>query len=277
MPELPEVETIVRELRTSAKGKVLSKIECILNSVCKFDPALAIDDMNLRVLDVIRRGKFIVMVLEKDLKIIVHLRMTGRLMWHVEKEREKYVRTVFHFIDGDRLFFSDVRKFGKVWFLKAEDFELLTGIGRLGKEPFDMGYEEFMDLFYRDYNGARKKGYLKNYLLRQDFVAGIGNIYADEICYRSGLHPASRIEKIPKYKFRHLYDNIQICMQEGIKNCGVSMSDFVGTKGDLGRHQKYLKIYGRAGEKCYCCESEVVKIRTAGRGTHVCLKCQVRK
>lgn len=277
MPELPEVETIVRELKSSATGKVLRRIESRLESVCKFDPSLEVDDLSLRVLDVKRRGKFIVIVLENDLRIIVHLRMTGRLMWYVESAREKYVRAVFHFKDGDELFFSDVRKFGKVWFLRSENFELLTGISRLGKEPFDMGYEEFMDLFYRDYNGARKKGYLKNSLLRQDLVAGIGNIYVDEICFRSGLHPASRIEKIPKYKFRDLYENVGFCLKEGIENCGVSMSDFVGTKGDLGRHQQYLKVYGRAGEKCYYCDSEIVKIKTAGRGTYVCLKCQAKK
>lgn len=233
--------------------------------------------MNLCVLDVARRGKYIVIVLEKDLRIVVHLRMTGRLVWHVERNREKYVRTVLHFTDGDRLFFSDVRKFGKVWFCRSEDFEVSTGISKLGEEPFSMNYEKFMNSFFCGFKGARKRGILKHLLLRQDLIAGIGNIYADEICFRSGLHPESRIEKIPKYKFKELFENIQYCLNEGIKNCGVSMSDFVGTKGNLGKHQKYLKVYGRAGERCYICDSEIIKIRAAGRGTHVCSVCQVKK
>ncbi len=275
MPELPEVETIVRELKKSAINKTIKSLDCRLESSCVVDSKIRAG--NLKILDIERRGKFIVMILENNLRLTVHLRMTGRLMWHVEKGREKYVRVVINFTGGTALYFSDVRKFGRVWLCRMKDFEKVTGVSRLGIEPFGSSYEDFEKTFFRDRLGRRKRGFLKNNLLRQDLIAGVGNIYADEICFRSGLHPLSRIEKIPKNQFIKVYQNVLACLEEGISHCGVSVSDFVGTKGNLGKHQNYLKIYGRAGDECYECGSEIKKIRVAGRGTHVCKKCQVLK
>lgn len=272
---MPEVETIVRELKNSAKNKIIKSVECRFESSCVFEEGIKAD--NLKILDVERRGKFIVMILDNNLRLVVHLRMTGRLMWYVEKGREKYVRAVIYFTDGTALYFSDVRKFGRVWLCGNKDFENVTGVCRLGIEPFASSYDDFERTFFLDRFGRRKRGYLKNNLLRQDLVVGVGNIYADEICFRSGLHPSSRVENIPKNQFKKIYKNVLECLEEGILHCGVSVSDFVGTNGHLGKYQNYLKIYGRAGDQCYECGSEIKKIRVAGRGTHVCEKCQVRK
>lgn len=280
MPELPEVETIVRELAVSLVGKAVSGIDCINKSSCVLKASLR--DVGSRgawgakITGVCRRGKFIIIQLEKSLRLVVHLRMTGRLMWQVEKNREKYLRAVINFSDGTKLYFSDVRKFGKLWLCGEKDYEKITGICRLGAEPLKTGFGEFLEIFFGVKGKGKKRGFLKDLLLRQDRLAGIGNIYADEICFRSGLHPKSRIENISRSKREILYANIKKCLEEGILHCGVSVSDFVGTKGDLGRHQNYLKIYGRAGDPCYRCGEMVEKTRVAGRGTSFCGKCQVK-
>lgn len=269
MPELPEVETIVRELKTSLKGKTIKNIQ--VKSSLSVYPSLEAIIRNARgytVLDVRRRGKFIILVLNEALRLVVHLRMTGRLMWSVNEGRAKYVRVVINFVDETSLFFSDVRKFGRVWFYTEKDYKKGTGISRLGYEPLKMELAQFCNLF------EHRKGILKNSLLRQDLISGIGNIYADEICFKAGLHPKSRLEHIKKQQIVKLYESVQVCLREGIKNCGVSVRDFVGTKGDLGKHQNYLRVYGRKGVKCYKCGSIIEKTVVAGRGTFYCPKCQ---
>jgi len=269
MPELPEVETIVRELRAIVPGKKFMRMRAYFKPVLKPSARYLSDNIRgLEVLDVGRRGKFIIFVLSGDMRMVVHLRMTGRLTWETAENRKKFVRASFYFTDGTVLNFSDVRKFARIWLYAENDFEKLTGISRLGPEPLEMSLKEFMELF------QGKRGILKNTLLRQDVIAGIGNIYADEICHEIGLHPASRLEKVGNKKYREMYSAIKTCLRAGIKHCGVSVSDFAGTRGDLGRHQHYLKVYGRGGEKCHACSSPIRKTRVAGRGTYYCPKCQ---
>jgi formamidopyrimidine-DNA glycosylase len=269
MPELPEVETIVRELRSSAKCKVLLNVTGKMKPV--FHPSINDSERIVRglsVVDVVRRGKFIVFVLDKGMRLVVHLRMTGRLMWKVEKGRRKFVRMVFIFTDGTKLYFSDVRKFGRVWILPEKVYEAITGIGKLGLEPLKANLESFMKLM------KGRKGILKNTLLRQDLLAGIGNIYADEICFRVGVHPSSRLEKLGRKKEELLFEAVRSCLREGIRHCGVSVSDFVGTRGDLGRHQHYLNVYGRDGLDCRRCGDTIKRTVVAGRGTFFCPSCQ---
>lgn len=272
MPELPEVETIVRELKQSAVGKKFWKVEGKLKSV--FNPsfdAVARNIKGLRILDVTRRGKYIIFVLEKKVRLVIHLRMTGRLMWKKVRGKEKFICAVFSFSDAKQLIFSDVRKFGKIYLYSEKEFEKGTGIIRLGLEPLATDLKTFLVLF------DSRRGILKNTLLRQDVLAGIGNIYADEICFRSGFHPGTRIEKMNKTDLAKLYEAVQHCLNEGILHCGVSVSDFVGTRGTLGKHQNYLQVYGRKGDPCYNCGKPIQKMVAAGRGTFYCLNCQKKK
>jgi len=269
MPELPEVETIVRELRKSAVGKKFWDIESKLDSTFTPDPQTILSKIRgVRILDVTRRAKFIVFVLDQKLRLVVHLRMTGRLMWKKVRGREKHIRGVFVFSDAKSLIFSDTRKFGHIWFGTEKEIDKITGMERLGPEPLSMSEKDFCLVY------ERKNGILKNSLLRQDLVAGIGNIYADEICYRIGAHPSSRLEALNESKLKALYEATQHCLHQGIEHCGVTLSDFVGTRGTLGKHQKYLKVYGRMGDACYECGTIIKKTRVAGRGTFYCPKCQ---
>jgi formamidopyrimidine-DNA glycosylase len=271
MPELPEVETIVRELKKSVIKKRFSFVEVFNNASVFFDPSINSSTLNGKeIVNVERRGKFICIKFA-GITIVVHLRMTGRLTWSVVSGREKYVRAVLHFDDGTALYFSDVRKFGKIWIYNEVDYQKATGIHKLGIEPLskNFSYDYFANLL------KHKKGRIKAFLLKQEEIAGIGNIYADEICFRSGLHPDTEIQKLSSSNIKALHGSIIFCLKQGIKHSGVSVSDFVGTRGDLGKHQKYLKIYGRFGERCYVCKAPVRRIISAGRGTSFCEKCQL--
>lgn len=268
MPELPEVETITRELRLTAVGKVFEFVKIKNRGSIKSDIDYFQTIKGQSIVDVQRRGKFIVMEISGGGRLVVHLRMTGRLLWEVEPHKKKYIRVVFGFTDGDSLFFSDVRKFGCIWFYKKNAYEQGTGIWKLGKEPLEMNEGELHSL------AGKASGSLKAFLLRQDAMTGIGNIYADEICFRSGLNPERKMQSLSIKDINRLYKSVGICLKEGILNCGVSMSDFTGTNGNLGRHQHYLKVYGRDGDPCYECSNPIFKMRTAGRGTFYCGKCQ---
>ncbi len=271
MPELPEVETIVRQLRPDAAGKKISGAvvkgrSLILPSAEKFERMIG----GLKILSVTRQGKFIVFNLSKKMKLVIHLRMTGRLMWKKQKGREKYIVLTLIFTDGTCLHFSDVRKFGRVWLYPEQYYKKATGICRLGADPLgkSFSFEDFRRLF------SGRNGSLKAALLRQDLIAGVGNIYADEICFNAGLSPARKLANLTGKDFKSLYKAVRFCLNEGIKHCGVSVSDFVGISGRKGLHQNYLQVYGRHGEKCRRCAGFIHKTRLAGRGTYYCPSCQ---
>ena len=274
MPELPEVETVVRQVSLAVKGKKFWKFECLNEST--FLPSSSVFEQFLPgkvIKEVRRRGKFIVFDLSDDLVMVVHLRMTGMLLLSPSKRLEKFVRGVFTFSDATRLYFSDIRKFGKIWLYHKTEYLEKTGMARLGIDPlvdkFDLKLLEALYL--------KQKGILKNRLLDQSVVTGVGNIYADEICFRIGLHPSTRVEKLTRSDVKNLHEAILECLNEGVKHGGTTIADFVGTKGDAGKHQDYLQIYGRTGDPCYVCGTTVLKTRVAGRGTYYCVKCQVLK
>ncbi len=281
MPELPEVETIVRELRPKLVGKKIWKMEAIKShgkyaGSSNFQPSMEeiiSGIQGLKILGIQRRGKYIVFELSGKMFLIIHLRMTGRLLWKKDSKNNKHLRAIFQFTDGMSLYFADTRKFGRVWFYHQQDFLKKTGMWKLGIEPFDPAFtlEKIQEMF------GKRRGILKNNLLRQDLIAGIGNIYADEICFRINLHPSSRLENLKKKDLEKLHAAIRFCLEEGISHNGASVSDFVGTNGTLGKHQNYLKVYGRKGDQCYVCSGIIQKTVAAGRGTFFCAKCQEKR
>lgn len=274
MPELPEVETVVREVRPEILGKKFWKFKAFNQST--FLPSVEVFEAVLPgkvVKTVWRKGKYIVIELSGDYVMVVHLRMTGMLLFKPSERLKKFVRGEFVFSDATKLLFSDIRKFGKIWLYRKDDYLKETGMERLGVDPVAERFE--LALLEKLY--LKQKGILKNRLLDQSVIAGIGNIYADEIAFRIGLHPASRLEKLTKKDVGKMYLAIVECLEEGIANNGTTISDFVGTRGDAGKNQNNLRIYGRAGDGCRVCGEVVRKTRVAGRGTYFCVKCQVLK
>ncbi|MBL4694186.1 bifunctional DNA-formamidopyrimidine glycosylase/DNA-(apurinic or apyrimidinic site) lyase [Candidatus Gracilibacteria bacterium] len=271
MPELPEVQTIVTDLSGILPGMVFesitaSHLRSVEPSVAGFDElvGVAVDRVE-------RRGKFIVVFFEDDWVLTIHLRMSGRvLMREIDDEPLKYERTRLDF-DRGSLRFCDMRKFGRVWLSKVDNFEEMTGIWRLGVEPFSdqFNFDKFCELF------EGRRGAVKKWLLDQSKIAGIGNIYADEACFYAGVRPDAEISSLSKDRLEKLFNSIMIALKQGIQNRGTSISDFQDAYGKMGTNQELLYVYGRGGKQCLNCSEELVKTRCAGRGTVHCPGCQI--
>ncbi len=270
MPELPEVETIARNLRTGRDGKpplpgrTIQDVEITWpRHIAEPSPSTFRRRVKGRRFEgVSRRGKYFVLPLDRG-SLLVHLRMTGDLSLAPANEpRGRYDHTVFLLDEGWELRFSDARKFGRVHWVKNPKKRLSD----LGPEPLD-------DAFTSDDLAERissRRRTLKPLLLDQSFVAGLGNIYADEALHLAGLHPLTRSDSLGQSQIHALWRGIRQALQEGLRNNGTSL-DWVYSGGD---YQELLRVYGREGEPCPVCQTEIRKIVVAQRGTHFCPTCQ---
>lgn len=270
MPELPEVETIVNDLRPMLLGsRFLAISGTHENSIAgALDNASAINGE--RVKDVTRRGKFINLFFENDYVMTLHLKMSGRLLFKPYDEPTlKFERTRINF-DSGSLRFVDVRKFGRIWICKLSEYEMVTGLGRLGIEPFS---EEFTFYKFRSFL-IRRRGIVKRWLLDQSFIAGIGNIYADEACFYARIRPFRRVDSLKEPELEQLFEGVMRALKQGVRNRGTSISDFADAFGRSGKNQEVLYVYGRGGEDCLKCGTILKKIKLVQRGTVYCPKCQ---
>ena len=292
MPELPEVETIRRGLDPQVRGLVIADAVTGLHRGFLFDYSKFRTTIKGQViLGLSRRGKYLVFELETHY-CIFHLGMTGQLtLRDPQKEDVPFERhpitglqkTSQHAVDkhthlqflletGSLIFFRDVRKFGKVVLLRREEGALDVFFRHLGLEPFSSDYDlgEFLSLM-RD-----RKSRIKSWLLDQRFVAGVGNIYADEALFEAGVHPSRRVNQLRLYEKHSLFDAIPLVLERGIRFGGTSIRDFVNSGGETGGHQEKLKVYGRNGQPCHACEAILEKTVVSQRGSHYCPVCQPR-
>jgi formamidopyrimidine-DNA glycosylase len=276
MPELPEVETIARLIRPRLEGRRIEACEVrwtrTLGGLSR--PAFAKAVVGKRLARVWRRGKFLVADLEHAGRgagaLVGHLRMTGRV--HVEPSGWKpgpYLKVRLSLDDGACLYFIDVRKFARLWYAK-EPQDLL---GQLGPEPLSAEFTG--EWLHRALHGRRRM--LKPLLMDQTFVAGLGNIYADESLFRSGLHPLARSDRVSRERAARLCGEIRATLGEAIEREGSSFDGFYRTpEGNPGSYQDEFKVYGREGELCFRCSEPIRRIVVAQRGTHLCPRCQKR-
>lgn len=270
MPELPEVETIVNDLRPLLLGsRFLMLTGTHDNSIAgALDNASEINGE--RVIKVLRRGKFINLFFENDYVMTLHLKMSGRLLFKPTDEPAlKFERTRINF-DSGSLRFVDVRKFGRIWICKLSEYEMVTGLGRLGIEPFS---EEFTFYKFRSFL-SKRRGTVKRWLMDQSFIAGIGNIYADEACFYAGIRPARRVDSLKAPDLEQLFEGVLQALQQGVRNRGTSISDYFDAFGKSGKNQEILYVYGRGDLPCLKCGTILKKIKLAQRGTVYCPKCQ---
>jgi len=268
MPELPEVETVVRGLNRRISGKTIEKItvfdeELVRNvEVNELKSELEGND----VTSVRRKGKYVLLEVEKDLLVAIHLRMTGKLLLRERGEETEYQRISFAFRGNGQLVMDNMRRFGTLDLLVDEDEDPLAS---LGLEPFTDSYrwEDFRELF----DTAQP---LKLILLDQKKITGLGNIYANEALFRADLNPLLPGEEVKESKIRELYRTIPEVLGEAIEHNGTTFSNFRDSSGDSGNFQKFLNIYGKEGEPCPRCGEEIVKVNQSGRGTYYCPKCQ---
>jgi len=274
MPELPEVETVTRLIRPGVEGRRVRGIEVSWERTTGGASPVQLAERlrGARIERVWRRAKYIVLDLERRGRsagqLLVHLRMTGRL--HVVEsgaDPDPYERVRLQLEGRRALTFIDVRKFGR--FLWCEDVAPI--LDRLGPEPLG---EEFTSAWLRGALRARRRA-LKPLLLDQEFLAGIGNIYADEALFRARLHPLRRSDSLRAPQVDRLHAEIRTVLEEAIEREGSSFDTFYRTpEGQPGSYQHQFQVYGRGGMACRACGATLRKLVVAQRGTHVCLRCQ---
>ena len=267
MPELPEVETIVNDLRPLVEGRSIAKVELLFpHAVERPSPEEFIEAAEgKRIARLRRRGKYILLELDDGSVLAVHLRLTGRLLFNAPHD-ENHVRAVFHLDDGSRLVFADPRKLGRLhWAPRVEDV-----VGHLGPEPLDESFTP--EVLAQRLNGRRCT--IKSLLLDQRTIAGLGNIYTDEALFLAGIHPQRPASSLSQEEIRRLYEAIREVLKQGIERRGTTFSDYRDGFGRRGQNQAALKVFRRAGRPCPRCGTEIRRIKVAGRGTYFCPVCQ---
>ena len=269
MPELPEVETIVRELRPHIVGATIldATVDWARILACPAEDVEAFRRgvQGRRIEAVWRRGKFIVFTLGEGRSLLIHLRMSGRLTL-APGGRPEHLRIHFLLSTG-ALYFYCQRKFGRVWLL--DDAERV--LGDLGPEPLapELTPDRFAAML------SRRRGSIKPLLLDQRFVAGLGNIDVDEALYRARLHPCRTADALSKVEAERLHRAMRAVLRQALEHHGTSFDGiFVRPQGQEGRQQDGLLVYGQAGEPCARCGTPIERIVVGGRGTHVCPRCQ---
>lgn len=273
MPELPEVETIVRDLEARLTGRVVERAEVLLPKVVAApDPEeFARLIAGREILGLSRRGKYILIALSGDWVLILHLRMTGQLVYSeaVDGPFPKHTHLVLHLNRGV-LRFTDLRQFGRVRLVPAGEVRRVPGLRELGVEPLGAGFAA--DGFIRKL--ARSRRMIKPLLLDQTFLAGLGNIYTDEALHRAGIHPERTAAGLDVREAGVLYRAVREVLADGVAFRGTSVQHYVDGSGRPGRFQEILRVYGKKGLPCPACGTPIERIRCGGRGTHYCPECQ---
>jgi len=315
VPELPEVETVRRGLSKLIIGRIVASVKA---DNPKSFPNPEVDVRNFligaTVVGVRRRAKVLMIDLSTDYTLVIHLKMTGQLVF-VNKNLEdgkwkmgsgkspnsnshipianasetrygaghptdslvgelpdKSTRVIFHFADDTHLFFNDQRKFGWVRLMPTSEVENIDFMKRVGPEPLEADFSalEFAGRFKRRANTT-----IKAALLDQSVIAGIGNIYADEALWGAKIHPGRIVNTISNKEFKKLYDEVRYVMNLSIEKGGSTNRNYVDAEGKKGSYMDFARVFGREGLNCPRCGAEIIKIRVAGRGTHICPKEQI--
>ncbi|MEI6625721.1 MAG: bifunctional DNA-formamidopyrimidine glycosylase/DNA-(apurinic or apyrimidinic site) lyase [Thermoleophilia bacterium] len=270
MPELPEVETVRRRLEPHVAGRRLTQVEVRdAKLVGRDDPRRVEERLTGRtILAIDRRGKYLLFRLDGEETLISHLRMTGNWLLCADDE-PRFTRAVLTFSDSTLVAYADARRFG-TWDLLTNDETAVYLAARLGPEPIASDFDGAV--LKAAFAGRRAP--VKALLLDQRLVAGVGNIYADEALHAACIHPDTPAGRLRQPQLDRLAATTREALEEGIRAQGASISDFRDPEGGYGSMQERFRVYGRDGEPCIVCGSEIIKSRCAGRGTHVCLTCQ---
>lgn len=273
MPELPEVETIRRTLTPHLVGQVVTNVRVFRPAqVRNVGPEeLAWRLCGLRIEKLGRRGKYLLMYLGADEVLVIHLRMTGRLIYYEEGSGlTPYTRLVLTLTPPAELHLHDVRSFAMVFLVKKDELDTLPGLAALGPEPFDLEFTP--GKLAAGLTGHKSP--VKNVLLGQRAVAGLGNIYADESLFRAGINPLCPADTLKGEEIRRLWRAVREVLAEAISAGGTSIRDYVDGRGVPGSFQVQLMVYGRKGRPCPRCGTPLQGQRLSGRSTVYCPRCQ---
>ncbi|GAA3200387.1 DNA-formamidopyrimidine glycosylase [Lentilactobacillus kefiri] len=272
MPELPEVETVRRGLTQLVEGSTIKTVDVLYAKMINLPP----DDFKealrgKRIEKIDRRGKYLFIRLSGHLTIVSHLRMEGK--YDVEPEGspiDKHTHIIFHLTDGRQLRYNDTRKFGRMNLVDTGTEMQVAGLKTIGPEPTEKDLTvEYMKRIF-----AKSRKVIKPFLLDQSNIAGLGNIYADEVLWLSKINPKQPVNTISLAKIKVLRKNIIDELARAIAGHGTTVHSYSTAYGEAGQFQNHLNVYGREGEPCPRCGTKIVKIKLAQRGTHFCPKCQ---
>lgn len=270
MPELPEVETIARTLAPAIVGRRVAGIELIYRPLLRTGRKTLGALTGGRVLGVRRRGKMLLIEIEGGRTLVFHLKMTGQFFFAESSEsRDKHTRLIIRF-DDDRneLRFRDVRKFGFLLCVAGEPESACSELSCLGPEPLEVGFPEFAAIL------EGRRGRVKSVLLDQRRIAGVGNIYADEMLFDARIHPQTQASSLRKPAAERLYESMRKILALAIASKGSTLRDYRDADGNEGNFQESHKVYDRTGEPCVVCGTPIRMTRIGGRSSHFCPKCQ---
>lgn len=287
MPELPEVETVKRGLGRLLPGLTFAAVE---HDWAKSFPNAEADVQHFligaKVVAVTRRAKVLLIELSSKYSLVIHLKMTGQLVFRGQAVRfgaghpsdslvgelpAKSTRVTFTFTDGSKLFFNDQRKFGWVRLMPTAEIPQLDFFKRVGPEPLGADFT-WQDMKTRLLKRANTN--VKAALLDQSVIAGVGNIYADESLWGAKLHPATLVRDLSDANYKLLYESLRAVLQLSIDKGGSTDRNYVDAEGRKGSYLSFAKVFRREGQPCPRCGTVIIKTRVAGRGTHLCPKCQ---
>ncbi|MGC9049094.1 MAG: DNA-formamidopyrimidine glycosylase [Patescibacteria group bacterium] len=276
MPELPEVETIRNQLLEKIRGK---KIKTVDVKLAKMIQGVAVKEFRkivegATIKDIQRRAKLLIINLSNGYSLVVHLKLTGQIIYQYPVSSIQYLRythIIYTFSDGSQLFHNDMRQFGYVKLIKTSDLEKLFKEEKFGPEPLerDFTFQRFKELLSKK---PRQK--IKPLLMDQTFLAGVGNVYAQEACWCAKISPTRLVKNLSEKEIEELYDCLTKILKEAIKYRGSSVDTYVDICGQAGDYISKLKVYDREGQKCLRCGGKIKKIVLAGRGTYYCPICQ---
>ncbi|MFH1457631.1 MAG: DNA-formamidopyrimidine glycosylase [Candidatus Omnitrophota bacterium] len=265
MPELPEVETIKRELEKAVLGKkitgVLVSNPYVIKQPKKEDFIRGLKNTSIR--NILRKGKLLILELSSGESLSVHLKMTGQLIYPGTAQKS---RVSFKLSDGNTLDFMDRRLLGELRLI--DDWQSLRFVKELGPEPFDLTSTQFKEML------ASKKTRIKPLLMDQTFISGVGNLYAAEVLFRAGIHPARPSASLSDKEKERLFEETIKTLKEAIRYKGSSVDQYVQLSGKQGDYVKHHKVYNREGESCFACRTSIKRISLGGRGTYFCPHCQ---
>ena len=296
MPELPEVQTITNGLNKRLTGL---KITDLWSDVPKIIKNSSLENfkkeiIGKKVLDAERRGKNILMHLSGGITILFHMKMTGHLLYGkwVKKDVQiceddkkyfwkpttqgplcdpynRFIHFIFYFSNGKELAFSDARKFGKILLLKTKEEMISNDLKKLGPDALD---KNFTFKRFKETLAKKSDGFIKQILLDQEVIAGIGNIYSDEILWSAGIHPKEKLSKLKDGHKKNIFNAMKRILKASVKLGGDSMSDFRNLDGEKGKYQEHHKTYRRIGEPCpkVGCKGKIIRIKVASRSAHFC-------
>lgn len=270
MPELPEVETIKNDLLRKIRGKKIKDVKILDPKVVNFKTAeFKKNIIGASIKDIRRRAKLLIINLSTGQILLIHLKLTGQLIYNGSDE--KYARAIFYFANKNKLVFKDFRRFGYLKIIPIKNLDKYFEKEKFGPEPLS---KEFNLELFEKLLKKRAKAKIKPLLLDQKFIAGIGNIYADESLFYARISPLRTAGSLKKEEVTKLYNGIRKILKLATQKRGSSVDNYLDTSGKKGNYVPLLKVYGREGEKCFRCKGKVKRIKIGGRSASFCPVCQ---